>query len=450
MVVAVTQLPRIYTEPLYVGIDVSKNTHKVALISTYLLRKNGRYDACPVFDIKNTQAGFDDLIDKVEHYTPRSECVVLMEQTGHYHRALQQYLLDLGIKVYEIHVQRRPSRNKSDKRDALNLANLLFNQIELKVQVVDSTQIAHRVIAASATTTTMQPLVMRRFELSQRSTRCKNQLIAICDELFPEFTQAIKDPNGESALRIRERFPTPANIAAASLVDLKSCCPAALPSVKILAQLQELASHSIGIKDRARIKALLFEQEQLIAELRLLREHMEAIDEKIAALVAGTREGIILSSLPMISPFRAASIIASVGSIGNFRSSAALKSYFGWSPTQCQTGTSMDKMKLGRGGNRLMKQTMYMTGLSAIRGDTEWRALYQELVLKKCPLDLRTKKRRGKNKALGAVIGRIIDCIYALLKKDFDLLQGLPDGETPPPPMCYDRAIHSAHRGRRR
>ncbi|GHO99501.1 IS110 family transposase [Reticulibacter mediterranei] len=446
--VAVAQIPRLHNEPLYVGIDVSKNTHMVALISPFLLRKNGRYDACPTFEVKNTQAGFDDLIARMECYAPRSECVVLMEQTGHYHRPLQQYLLNIGIAVYEIHVQKRPSRNKSDKRDALNLANLLYNQLELKAQATDSMQIAHRVIGASATATTLRPLVMRRFELAQRSTRCRNQLIAICDELFPEFTQAIKDPNGASALRIREHFPTPGDIAAASVKDLKAFCPGVQPSARVLGQLQELASCSVGIKDPARIEALLFEQGQLIAELRLLREHMEVLDEKIEALVEGTREGVILTSIPMISPLRAASILASIGIISNFRSSAALKAYFGWSPVSNQTGTSTDTMKLGRGGNRLMKQTMYMTGLSAIRGDTEWRSLYQELVLKKCPLDLRTKKRKGKNKALGAVIGRIIGTIYFLLKKDYDLLQQLPLGETPPPPMCYDRAVHKAHRRR--
>jgi transposase len=449
MVAVAQHIPRLHNEPLYVGIDVSKQTHKVALISPFLLRKNGRYDACPVFDIENSQIGFERLIAKMECYAPRSECVILMEQTGHYHRPLQQYLIELGIKVYEIHVQKRPSRNKSDKRDALNLANILYNQLELKAQSTDSMQVAHPVVATSAEATTLRPLMMRRFELSQRSTRCKNQLTAIIDEIFPEFSQAVKDPNGESALRIRERFPTPADVATASITDLRACCLSQRPGVKALAQLQELAARSIGIKDPARIEALLFERTQLIAELRLLREHMEALDERIATLIEGTREGQILTSFPMISPMRAASIIASISSIGNFRSSAALKSYFGWSPTSDQTGTSKDTMRLGRGGNRLMKQTMYLTGLSAIRGDTEWRDLYKRLVLAKCPIDQRTKKRKGKNKAVAAVIGRIIDAIYTLLKKDFDLLQGMPHSETPPPPMCYDRAIHHAHRGRR-
>jgi len=444
--VAIAPIPRLHNEPLYIGIDVSKRTHKVALISPFLLRKNGRYDACPVFDIENSQIGFESLIAKMECYAPRSKCIVLMEQTGHYHRPLQQYLLEIGVNVYEVHVQKRPSRNKSDKRDALNLANLLYNQIELKVQTADSTQIAHQVIAINAVATTLRPLVMRHFELSQRSTRCKNQLIAIIDEIFPEFCRAIKDPNGNSALRIRERFLTPADVAQADLADLKACCPGQRPGIKTLTLLQELASRSVGINDQARIEALLFEQGQLIAELRLLREHMESLDEKIATLIENTREGTILTSIPMISPLRAASIIGSIGSIGNFKSAAKLKTYFGWSPEQRQTGTSMDKMKLGKGGNRLMKLTLYLAGRSAIRTDTEWRVLYERLVPIKCSYDARLKQYVGRNKVLGTVIGRIIDCIYALLRKDYDLLQSLPPGETPPTPTLYDRAIHQAHR----
>jgi hypothetical protein len=173
---------------------------------------------------------------------------------------------------------------------------------------------------------------------------------------------------------------------------------------------------------------------------------MEALDEKIAGLIEGTREGQILTSIPMISPLRAASIIGSIGSIGNFESSAKLKTYFGWSPEQRQTGTSIDKVKLGKGGNRLMKLTLYLAGRSAIRTDTEWRDLYNRLVPIKCSYDARLKQYVGRNKVLGTVIGRIIDTIYALLRKDYDLLHALPPGETPPPPMLYNRAIHQAHR----
>ena len=56
----------------------------------------------------------------------------MLEHTGHYHRLLEQYLLDLDITVYRVHVQKRAEGMlKTDKRDALSLANALYTQLEL-------------------------------------------------------------------------------------------------------------------------------------------------------------------------------------------------------------------------------------------------------------------------------------------------------------------------------
>jgi transposase len=53
-----------------------------------------------------------------------------MEQTGQYHQPLLHYLLELEIPVYVMHVQNREAGMlKSDKRDALGLANHLYNQL---------------------------------------------------------------------------------------------------------------------------------------------------------------------------------------------------------------------------------------------------------------------------------------------------------------------------------
>ncbi len=70
-----------------------------------------------------------------------------MERTGHYHRALEQYLQELDIPIYMMHVQSRPGGMlKTDKRDALVLANQLYSQLELGVQVANKLQLVRRVV----------------------------------------------------------------------------------------------------------------------------------------------------------------------------------------------------------------------------------------------------------------------------------------------------------------
>ena len=77
---------------------------------------------------EQTRDSFRQLIDRIHSYVPLEQCFILMEKTGHYYKALAQYLLELDVSVYIMHVQERPKGIlKTDKRDALALANHLYN-----------------------------------------------------------------------------------------------------------------------------------------------------------------------------------------------------------------------------------------------------------------------------------------------------------------------------------
>ena len=187
------------------------------------------------------------LIDRIQEYTPLEQCYVLLEKTGHYHLALVQYLHDLDISVYLVHVQERPKGMlKTDKRDALGLANHLYNQLELGVQVANKLQLIRRAIAPTETASLLRGLVRHRYELTHEATRRKNKLIAICDELFPEFTDLFKDPNAPGALAIRKQFPTPHAIATASFRSLQALRMGTHPSDAKLNLLQETAQQTMG------------------------------------------------------------------------------------------------------------------------------------------------------------------------------------------------------------
>src|ERR1051326_4309886 len=124
-----------------------------------------------------------------------------------------------------MHTQKRQAGLlKTDKRDALGLANHRYNHLEKGVQVADPLQAVRRLVAPTDAAAQLRGMVRHRYELSHESTRRKNKLTSICDEVFPEFVQVCKDPNLPSALALRKQFPTPAAIATASLsaLDRKS------------------------------------------------------------------------------------------------------------------------------------------------------------------------------------------------------------------------------------
>jgi transposase len=440
-------VPLLQHDPVFLGIDVGKTRHVAGFVSKTLLERHQRFEACPALAFENNREGFQALVERMRALAPLEHYTVLLEKTGHYHKALQQFLQELDVPVYVMHVQERPvGMLKTDKRDALGLANTLYNQLALGAQVADKTQLVRRAVPPSGAAAQLKGLIRHRYELVREATQRKNKLVAICDEVFPELVQILKDPNLPTALAIRERFPTPATLATASLSALQEVRGKTklLSDAKLLA-LQRLAAQSIGTKDVLRQRGLLLEQTQLIRELRLLQEHIAQLEREITAIVEQSREGQIVQSLG-IGPIQTATILATIGSILNFPNAGSLKSYCGWSPTVIQSGSTLDSTRQTHGGTRTMKQMMFLIVSGLITRETEWAKLYERLVKAKCPVDPRTGERTGKLRALGRVAGQLIETMYALLKTDAEMLSKVPQGKEPPPPILYEPERHRRHR----
>lgn len=69
---------------------------------------------------------------------------------------------------------------KTDKRDAPGLANTLYNQLALGVQVADKAQLVRRAVPPSRAAAQLKGLIRHRYELVREATRRKNKLVAIC------------------------------------------------------------------------------------------------------------------------------------------------------------------------------------------------------------------------------------------------------------------------------
>src|SRR5262249_28776762 len=199
---------------------------------------------------------------------------------------------------------------------------------ELGSKSRDTTHRGRRLPPPTEAAQQLKGWMRHRYELVRECTQRKNKLTAICDELFPEFTTILKNPNGPTALALRQRFPTPLALATASLTEIAAVRSGrGRPSKADLIALQRLASQSIGVKDLVRQRGLVVEQRQLIRELALLQEHVQELETEIRAVVTQTREGRILTSIPGIGPIPAAAILAAIGNILNFETAARLKSY---------------------------------------------------------------------------------------------------------------------------
>jgi transposase len=252
-----------------------------------------------------------------------------------------------------------------------------------------------------------------------------------------------KDPNSPSALALRTAFPTPTAVAAASLTSLLATRKARRPSEAQLAELQRQAIESIGTKDVARWRGSIFEQQQLIAELQVIQLHVEALDLEIGQVIAHSREGQILTSIPGVGPIPAAIIVSAIGNIANFDRPAQLKAYCGWAPSISQSGISLDHAKLTPRGVRLRKQTLYLVAWNTLRpADNVFARLYERLVRRKCVYDDKTQQYLGKNTVIGRVAGQLLSVMFTLLKRD---QERIAKGGKLPDPELYDPALHHRH-----
>ena len=165
-------VPLFQHEALFLGIAVGKTRHVAGFVSKTLLERYQRFEACPALAFENSREGFQALVKRMQDLAPLEHYTVLLEKTGHYHKALQQFLQELDLPVYVIHVQERPSAvMKTDKRDAFGLANTLYNQLALGIQVADKTQLARKAFPPSATAAQLKGLIRHRYELVREATQ---------------------------------------------------------------------------------------------------------------------------------------------------------------------------------------------------------------------------------------------------------------------------------------
>src|SRR5215469_8845457 len=113
---ALKAVPMLLHETLYVGVDVGKFQHVAGFVSTTLLQRHQRFESCPALTFEQSREGFRTLVDRIREYVPLEQVYALLEVTGHYHKALVQYLQEFEIPVYLMHGQKRQAGLlKSDK-----------------------------------------------------------------------------------------------------------------------------------------------------------------------------------------------------------------------------------------------------------------------------------------------------------------------------------------------
>ena len=400
---------------LYLGIDVGRRQHLAAAIPEPRMW-DGSWERAPVRTIATTALGFRGLTGWLGElgFTPDQTRIGMEPTGGWYGRTVAAWLERHGYRVdwlqnFALHDRRQLMIGKQTKTDALDarlIARLLFERERLGLK-------GGFLLRAPRNTDAVRMLVRNRARLVEQRVRCRLQLTAIEDVLFPELKDFFKTSVTSSSARLLlESFPTPNHVAAADPVDLHRVVVRQGHARRLAARLMDLqlaAADSAGLATDT--DAIVNTQEWMLYQLRLLDDQIEQVEAAIGAVLEEwpPQDRVVLASFPAMTIIRQAVLLASIGDIACFRDDRQLRKLLGWYPEARESGSSLSRHRLGLSGNRMARRELWLWAWELItpsRTATPFRGYYRRL---------RERGMAGRV-AMGHLAGKLISVLFHCLR----------------------------------
>jgi transposase len=381
----------------YVGIDVAKRQHKVAMMG-----EDGQLKTRP-YAISNDLEGFEALQGRLAELAEPLE--MGLEATGHYWLALFDYLTQAGYTVHvlnplQVHAYQRSGirKRKTDKIDAIWIADFVrIGGARTRVEP-DTLQ----------TYLQLRQLARFRMSLVDQIGDAKRRILGVLDRIFPEYERLFSNVFMTTSRQLLAEAVTPQEFADFDLDELtqllKQASRGRLGRDKA-EQIQNAARRSIGVTflaDAARVQLGC-----LLAQITFIEQQVAEVDSALEDLVAALPDQY-LTTIPGIGPVTAATILGEIGDIHRFSSIEKLVAYAGIDPTIYESGQFQAReAHMSKRGSPHLRHALWMAASVARQHDPELRAYFE--------------KRRAEGKAYGVVMGaicrKLLNRIYVVLRE---------------------------------
>ena len=226
---------------LYIGIDIAKNKHEASIIDS-----NGKL-VSDSFSFSNSIKGLEKFQKLISSFSIDSNnCIIGMEATGHYWLSLYSFLIDLGFSCIVINpIQSDAFRKmyirqtKNDSVDSFVIAQILrFGEFS----------VSH---FSDEDTFALRNLSRFRFALVDETSDWKRKLVAILDQVFPEYSSLFSNIYSVTSKELLSKYPLPKDmisIPANDLAILLSKCSKGRFGIDKAKEIQDKATNSFGIK----------------------------------------------------------------------------------------------------------------------------------------------------------------------------------------------------------
>jgi len=382
----------------YCGIDIAKHKHEASIIDS-----EGKI-LLESISFTNTQAGCEKVIALFEKLNIAADLVVIgMEATGHYWLSAYEYFSQLGYDVKVINpIQSEAFRKmyiRQTKNDSID--SFIIAQIMRFGQYSSTTLSDENIIA-------LRQLSRYRLSLVDSCGDCKRRVIALLDQVFPEYDKLFSDTFGVTSKELLLNCQTPEDILAIStrkLTTLLNKTSRGHFGKSKAEQLKTVAKGSFGITFA--LDAFSFQIKQLIEQILFLENQIEDLEKHISALLHQTNQ--VITTIPGIGDTLGAIILSEIGDINRFDAPNKLVAFAGLDVKVSQSGEfTGSKNKISKRGSPYLRRAIWLAAS---------RAAFCDPILSEYYLSL---KARGKHHltAVGAVSRKLCNIIFVILKQN--------------------------------
>ena len=380
----------------YIGVDIAKNNHEASIIDS-----DGKL-VSESFSFSNSIRGLKKFQKFISSFSIDSNnCIIGMEATGHYWLSLYSFLIDLGFSCIVINpIQSDAFRKmyirqtKNDSVDSFVIAQILrFGEFS----------VSH---FSDEDTFSLRNLSRFRFALVDEAADWKRKLVAILDQVFPEYSSLFSNIYGVASKELLSKYPLPEDmisIPADELAKLLSKCSRGRFGIDKAKEIQEKASNSFGVKFA--LKSFSFQIKQIIAQISFLEEQILQIEDEISSMINSLCT--VITSITGIGNVLGAAILSEIGDISRFERANQLVAYAGLDVAVKQSGNfNATDTKISKRGSPYLRRAIWLAASVAAFKDPALSVYYQKL------------RQRGKahGTAIGAVARKLTNIIFAVLR----------------------------------
>jgi len=389
-------------QTLFVGIDVSKLQHHIAIMNI-----NKRL-ICHPFVISDNRDGYQYLSSKLQALASQpntQQFKIGLEATSDYWKNIY-YFLSQQSPQFQLTVI-NPVQTRHWAKTELRRA---------KTDAVDAKDIALFMVeknpVASLTRAPLLDIIKdvdrQIYTIKKQQTTTINRLRLELTKVAPELEKATASLNAKRILAVLNTFPTAQDIAQARFEDLKQIRWGkknwSLPT-SFIEKLKSLTDQSIAYKTASGAGYVV---QSLVRQIAHQQQEVSQLQQQMSSLYQQfSDQDSILTSIAGIRHQTAIVLEAYIGDVKRFANAKKIVAYFGLNPSVHQSGKAKGKSRLQKKGSPIVRQKLFMAVICIISNKTgPLYRYYQRLV----------DSGKPKLVAIGAAMRKLMVTIYAMLK----------------------------------